>query len=62
MGLRLRALAALPEDPGSILSTNIDAHSVCNNSSRASDKVFWLLQTLYASHTQTDTQAQHSYA
>lgn len=33
MALELRALAALPEDPGSVPSTHMMAHNTCNSSS-----------------------------
>jgi hypothetical protein len=35
MAQKLRALAALPEDLGSILSTHMAAHNCLNSSSRA---------------------------
>jgi hypothetical protein len=35
----LRALAALPEDPGSISSTHMAAHNICNSCPRESDSI-----------------------
>ncbi|KAL6077744.1 hypothetical protein STEG23_007898, partial [Scotinomys teguina] len=54
MALQLRALAALPEDPGSIPSTHMAAHN-CNFSSRASDTLTqtYMESFLYGLHPST---------
>lgn len=50
MAQYLRALAALPEDPGSVPSTHMAAHAVGNPSSETSN-------TLTQTYTQTGTNA-----
>jgi hypothetical protein len=72
MAQQLGALAAFPEDLGSIPSTHMAAHN-CNSSSRGFDALFWPMKALRASdarthtyththtHTHTEMQAKHQY-
>lgn len=49
MALQVRAPAALPEDPVSVLSTHIGLlTNACNSSSMESNVVFWLHRYLHS--------------
>ena len=41
MAQRVRALAVLGEDPGSVLSTHMVIHSLCDTSFRESNALSW---------------------
>lgn len=58
MSRQLRALSALPAEPGSIPSTRMTAY---NCLSLQSQGIGLPLQTLHACGTQIDIQAKHSY-
>ena len=53
MAQQLRALAALPEDPGSIPSTHTQLSAIYDSSSRRPSALFWYCWVLQAYDTQT---------
>ena len=56
----VRALTALPEDPSSISSTHMVAHT-CKYSPRWWSTLFWPLRALQAYSTQIHVQAKHPF-